>query len=66
MTDADVENVNSLETAEKSFSFLNYAMLSIAKLSAVLSILLLQTATVSSGGLLICSYCSFLLNQFHQ
>ena len=66
MTDADVENVNSLETAEKSFSFLNYAMLSIAKLSAVLSILLLQTATVSSGGLLTCSYCSFLLNQFNQ
>ena len=66
MTDADVENVNSLETAEKSFSFLNYAMLSIAKLSAVLSILLLQTATVSSGGLLTYSYCSFLLNQFHQ
>ena len=66
MADADVENVNSLETAEKSFSFLNYAMLSIAKLSAVLSILLLQTATVSSGGLLTCSYCSFLLNQFHQ
>ena len=66
MTDADVENVNSLETAEKSFSFLNYAMLSIAKLSAVLSILLLQTATVSSGGLLTCSYCSFLLTQFHQ
>ena len=66
MTDADVENDNSLETAEKSFSFLNYAMLSIAKLSAVLSILLLQTATVSSGGLLTCSYCSFLLNQFNQ